>query len=81
MAAPAPDPPVESARSGPEPAAGAPPVAPWPPRPAELATWPIAWRQRWGELANQNQDRGVPWPDHERQAFEQVEGEMTEATT
>jgi hypothetical protein len=36
--------------------------APWPPRPAELASWPIAWREKWGRLANALQDQGVPWP-------------------
>jgi len=54
------------------------PVAPWPPRPAELAEWPIPWRERWGRLANQLQDQGVPWPDHERQAFDRVKAEMAE---
>jgi TubC N-terminal docking domain len=50
-------------------------VPPWPPRPAELAHWPIPWRQRWGELANKLQDRGVPWPEHERQAFDLVKAD------
>jgi hypothetical protein len=52
--------------------------SPWPPRPAALATWPTEWRQRWGELANTLQDRGIPWPDHERLAFNQVREERVE---
>ena len=31
---------------------------PWPPRPAELASWPLAWRERWGWLANDLEARG-----------------------
>src|SRR5579883_2493904 len=50
---------------------------PWPPRPAELARWPVEWRARWGLLANALQDEGVPWPAHEQRAFEQVKAEMT----
>jgi hypothetical protein len=49
---------------------------PWPPRPAELAEWPLEWRQRWGLRANELESQGVPWPEHERQAFNQVEAEM-----
>jgi hypothetical protein len=55
------------------------PKPPWPPRPAELARWPVEWRERWGRLANQLEDQGVPWPDHERRAFDQIKAEMTEA--
>jgi hypothetical protein len=47
---------------------------PWPPRPAELASWPIEIRQRWGELANALDDEGISFPDNERIAFEQVKG-------
>jgi hypothetical protein len=50
--------------------------APWPPRPPELAVWPVAWRERWGSLANHLQDQGIPWPDHEREAFDQVVAEV-----
>ena len=50
--------------------------APWPPRPAELARWPIAWRERWGRLANELEDQGVPWPEHERRAFDRIKAEM-----
>src|SRR4051794_16363278 len=49
--------------------------APWPPRPTELAGWPIPWRERWGRLANELQDQGVPWPDHERIAFDRLKAE------
>ncbi len=57
------------------PAAPAPPPA-WPPRPAELAEWPVEWRARWGCRANELQDQGVPWPDHERLAFAEVKAAM-----
>jgi hypothetical protein len=50
--------------------------APWPPRPVELAGWPIEWRRRWGVLANALQDQGIPWPDHERVAFGLTKAEM-----
>jgi hypothetical protein len=52
------------------------PLPPWTPRPRELASWPVAWRQRWGLLANTLQDQGIPWPEHERQAFDLVKAEM-----
>jgi hypothetical protein len=48
----------------------------WPPRPRELAKWPIERRQRWGELANKLEDKGVEWPESERRAFEQVKAEQ-----
>jgi hypothetical protein len=54
-------------------------VVSWPPRPVELSRWPIAWRERWGHRSNQLQDEGVPWPDHERQAFDEVQAEKAEA--
>jgi hypothetical protein len=47
-------------------------ATPWPPRPAELARWPIPWRERWGCRANELDLAGVPWPDHERQAFDEI---------
>jgi hypothetical protein len=53
--------------------------SPWPPRPEYLANWPIPYRERWGRIANELQDRGIPWPDHERLAFVQVEMEMAQA--
>ncbi len=49
---------------------------PWPPRPDELASWPVAWRERWGHLANDLEARGTPWPQSEAEAFRQVKGEM-----
>jgi hypothetical protein len=52
------------------------PSAPWPLRPAELAEWPVEWRARWGLLANALQDQAIPWPEHERQAFDQIKVEM-----
>jgi hypothetical protein len=45
-----------------------------------LAGWPLEWRQRWGLLANELADRGVPWPDHERLAFERVKAEKEKTT-
>jgi hypothetical protein len=50
--------------------------APWPPRPAEIGAWPIPWRQRWGELSNQLEDQGIPFPESERRAFARVKAEM-----
>jgi hypothetical protein len=44
----------------------------WPPRPEELAKWSLAWRERWGRLANELEDSGVPWPECERQAFDRM---------
>jgi site-specific DNA-methyltransferase (adenine-specific) len=49
---------------------------PWPPRPAELADWPLAWRERWGRLANDLEARGAPFPDSESEAFRCVKAEM-----
>ncbi len=46
--------------------------APWPPRPAELADWPVERREEWGRLANQLEDEGTPFPESERRAFDQV---------
>ncbi len=48
---------------------------PWPPRPDELASWPLEWRERWGSLANDLEARGTPWPQSEVEAFRQVKGE------
>jgi hypothetical protein len=52
---------------------------PWPPRPAELATWPVEWRERWGRLANELEVAGTPFPESERRAFVQVKAEIAEA--
>jgi site-specific DNA-methyltransferase (adenine-specific) len=55
-----------------------PPAAPlpWPPRPPELADWPLACRERWGRLANELEARGAPFPDSESEAFRRVKAEM-----
>jgi hypothetical protein len=50
-------------------------ATPWPPRPVELARWPVEWRAKWGVRANELQDQGVPWPEHERRAFDMVRAE------
>ena len=44
----------------------------------ELARWPIPWRQRWGELANELEDQGLKFPESEREAFRRIKAEMTE---
>jgi hypothetical protein len=67
---------VLSVTSGVDTQRSAPTLPPWPPRPNELADWPIPWRERWGEVANALQDTGVPWPEHERLAFDQIKDEM-----
>jgi hypothetical protein len=51
-------------------------TTPWPPRPSELACWPIERREQWGRLANQLEDEGVPFPESERTAFRQVKREI-----
>lgn len=43
-----------------------------PPRLSELSTWTIPWREAWGWRANEIEDAGVPWPDHEVQAFDEM---------
>jgi hypothetical protein len=44
----------------------------WPPRPDELRSWPVGWRERWGMLANDLEARGIPWPQSEAEAFRRV---------
>lgn len=78
LAAPAPPPPVESTPIEPEPGPG--PERPWPPRPRELARWPVGWRERWGELSNRLEGEDVPFPESERRAFRRVEAEMADRT-
>ena len=34
----------------------------WPPRPADLARWPIPWRERWGKLSNELEELGMKFP-------------------
>jgi hypothetical protein len=52
------------------------PDPPWPPRPLELSRWPVAWRAKWGLLANELEGQGVPFPECERRAFERVKAEI-----
>jgi hypothetical protein len=52
----------------------------WPPRPVELAHWPIEWRERWGRLANALEDNGIAFPDSEPQAFAAIKQEMETAS-
>jgi hypothetical protein len=47
-----------------------PPV--WPPRPTELATWPLSLRERWGVHAAELEILGTPFPESERRAYEHV---------
>lgn len=54
------------------------PLQSWPPRPAELSTWPVQWRLRWGERANQLEAAGVPFPESERRAFREIQAEKAE---
>ena len=46
-----------------------PPSYPWR---EVLPGWPVEWRQRWGELANQHQDAGLSWHRAEARAFDEV---------
>src|SRR5262249_13779257 len=46
----------------------------WPPRPKELAAWPIDLRQRWGERAAELQYSGLPWREAEKQAYAELGG-------
>lgn len=39
---------------------------------AELATWTSDWRNRWGRRANALLDAGVPWPEDEIRAFDEI---------
>lgn len=55
----------------PEPPTPSPPQA-WPPRPPEIATWPIAWRERWGRRSNELEDQGIAFPASEIQAFGEI---------
>jgi hypothetical protein len=49
---------------------------PWPPRPAELARWPLEWRAKWGLLANELESQGLKFPECERRAFDIIKAEM-----
>ncbi len=74
---PGPARPLEGPTVPPKAALDNPVLPPWPPRPAELAEWPVEWRARWGRRANELQDQGIPWPDHERRAFAEVKAAMS----
>src|SRR5208337_2578562 len=41
-------------------------------RPTDLADWPLDRRERWGELANYLESQGVPFPQSEITAYEQL---------
>ena len=43
---------------------------------AEVATWPIPDRERWGRLANDLADAGAVWPADEIEAFRQITGTL-----
>lgn len=49
-----------------------PSIARRPPRLKELASWTSDWREAWGRRANDLEEEGVPWPDHEVRAFDEV---------
>jgi hypothetical protein len=55
-----------------------------PPDPATwrsvVGAWPIEWRQRWGDLANELMLGGAPWPYDEFGAFRRVSVEKAEAS-
>ncbi len=41
-------------------------------RPPSLATWPLWRRELWGQRANDFEAAGVPWPESEKRAFEEI---------
>jgi hypothetical protein len=50
-------------------------LVPWPPRPAELATWPEFWREQWGRLANELEGLRVARDENDRDAWRMAERE------
>ncbi|WP_406699149.1 hypothetical protein V5E97_09745 [Singulisphaera sp. Ch08] len=44
----------------------------WPPRPKQLASWPLKKRERWGRRANQLEDEGLGWRTAEHKAYLEV---------
>ena len=42
-----------------------------------VGSWPLALRQRWGDLANELMEAGMPWPEDEAEAFRRVCDEAT----
>ncbi len=57
--------------------AAGPELPSWPPRPAELAGWPVESREKWGRRANELEDAGLDWRSAERQAFGEVKAERS----
>lgn len=43
-----------------------------PPCRVALANWPDEWRERWGHLANELEEGGLPWKEAEARAFVDV---------
>jgi len=46
-----------------------------------VASWPVNWRERWGERANSLEDGGLSWRDAETQAFVEVWNELRRQNT
>lgn len=45
-----------------------------------VATWPVPWRERWGELAGALEvEEGLGWQEAEELAFHQVDAERVAA--
>jgi hypothetical protein len=45
----------------------------------KIARWSDDWRERWGLRANALEDAGLPWRDAERQAFDELQRERSDA--
>jgi len=45
----------------------------------QVATWPVEWRQRWGEQSNTFELAGLGWLEAEREAFQNVKAEKQAA--
>lgn len=74
-----PDPHPESAPQAKNPPAEPSPepsIEPWQPRQlpwrAEIGSWTIPDRQKWGRRANELAEDGIEWPDDERLAYEEI---------
>lgn len=46
-----------------------------------LARWPDAWRERWGQRANQLEEQGLDWIEAERQAMNETMALKRQAET
>jgi hypothetical protein len=44
-----------------------------------VARWPVEWRERWGQRANELQDRGEPWDHAEWIAFNELAPDLAAA--